>query len=431
MRIHAPLVVASIFFLVTFVAPTKAFAVIQSLDGLTVQNQTFVDDSNVTLTPSGSTHTLGWFGQLPVSRGGTGVGSFTTGSLFFFNGSTFAENNSKLFWDNTNNRLGIGTSSPTVPLEVSGSAKISGNLDVTGNITGNVEVTNVVPYTGATGNVDLGFYNITANKVTSNTDATINSINIGLGGASVPTSTSIGKGALNSLSAANNNTAVGFVALGNSTDSGEQNTAIGSQALSGNISGSINAAFGYQALQFNTTGIRNVAMGNEALRSNTTGAQNVAVGFRSMTNNTTGGSDVAIGDRSAVNLTGGANVVIGAAAANLQADGSTFLTTASNSVYIGNSVQGFNNSDFNSIVIGTGAIGAGANKTVIGSSSMTDIYFGSSDGFASTHAKKMYLGTSSVPGCIIMGDSDGSGVSYLTVNDGVLSVSTTAPSACQ
>lgn len=43
---------------------------------------------------------------------------------------------------------------------------------------------------------------------------------------------------------------------------------------------------------------------------------------------------------------------------------------------------------------------------------------------------KVRIGTSSVPGCMVMGDSDGSGVSYITVNDGVMSISTTAPSVC-
>ena len=60
-------------FIITLATPTEARAVIQSLDGLTAQDQTFVDDSNVIITPSGSTHTLGWNGYLPVSRGGTGL----------------------------------------------------------------------------------------------------------------------------------------------------------------------------------------------------------------------------------------------------------------------------------------------------------------------------------------------------------------------
>ena len=52
-------------------------------------------------------------GTMPVSKGGTGNSSFTAGSVMFSDGTNIAQNNSKLFWDNTNNRLGIGTSSPS------------------------------------------------------------------------------------------------------------------------------------------------------------------------------------------------------------------------------------------------------------------------------------------------------------------------------
>jgi hypothetical protein len=47
------------------------------------------------------------------------------------------------------------------------------------------------------------------------------------------------------------------------------------------------------------------------------------------------------------------------------------LTASSNSVYIGYNAKGFNNSDSNTIVIGSGAIGLGANQTTIGTSSTT------------------------------------------------------------
>ena len=51
-------------------------------------------------------------GTMPVSKGGTGNSSYTTGSLLFSDGTAIAQNNSKLFWDNTNNRLGVGTATP-------------------------------------------------------------------------------------------------------------------------------------------------------------------------------------------------------------------------------------------------------------------------------------------------------------------------------
>lgn len=59
---------------------------------------------------------------LGVGSGGTGTSTtFTAGSVVFAGASgVYSQNNSKLFWDNTNNRFGIGTASPTHQLHVSG-----------------------------------------------------------------------------------------------------------------------------------------------------------------------------------------------------------------------------------------------------------------------------------------------------------------------
>lgn len=50
---------------------------ITSLNGQTGSTQTFVNDTNVTITSSGNIHTLGWQSTLAVSRGGIGVGTLT------------------------------------------------------------------------------------------------------------------------------------------------------------------------------------------------------------------------------------------------------------------------------------------------------------------------------------------------------------------
>jgi len=62
-------------------------------------------------------------GTLPVANGGTGTTTaFTAGSVVFAGASgVYSQDNSNLFWDDTNNRLGIGTSSPGYKLDVSGS----------------------------------------------------------------------------------------------------------------------------------------------------------------------------------------------------------------------------------------------------------------------------------------------------------------------
>jgi hypothetical protein len=57
---------------------------------------------------------------LAVTSGGTGTATqFTAGSVVFAGASgIYAQDNSNLFWDDTNNRLGIGTTSPQSPLHV-------------------------------------------------------------------------------------------------------------------------------------------------------------------------------------------------------------------------------------------------------------------------------------------------------------------------
>ena len=62
-------------------------------------------------------------GSIDSTAYGTGtfsLPSLTTGSVLFSNGSTIAQNNSQFFWDNTNNRLGLGTATPSVKLDIFG-----------------------------------------------------------------------------------------------------------------------------------------------------------------------------------------------------------------------------------------------------------------------------------------------------------------------
>jgi hypothetical protein len=64
--------------------------------------------------------TAGVTGTLPVANGGTGTATtFTTGSVIFAGPSgVYAQDNARLFFDDTNNRLGINTASPQTQLTV-------------------------------------------------------------------------------------------------------------------------------------------------------------------------------------------------------------------------------------------------------------------------------------------------------------------------
>ncbi len=91
--------------------------------------------------------TVDAFGRVTAASNGSGAGSLSIGDLitsatlgsFLFAGSggALAQNNSKLFWDNTNFRMGIGTASPANTLDVRGGSAFDAmrveNTDATGH----------------------------------------------------------------------------------------------------------------------------------------------------------------------------------------------------------------------------------------------------------------------------------------------------------
>ncbi len=80
------------------------------LDGVTSAIQTQLNAKEPTIT------------TLPVTKGGTGTNTaFTAGSVVFAGASgVYSQDNASFFWDNTNDRLGIGTTSPSATLDVNG-----------------------------------------------------------------------------------------------------------------------------------------------------------------------------------------------------------------------------------------------------------------------------------------------------------------------
>jgi hypothetical protein len=290
-----------------------------------------------------------WTISTGLSVGTTPISSGTIGRVLFEGTGNVLQQSSSLFWDSTNNRLGIGTSTPTFRLEVQGGDvrfangltigtaggtgwQFSANtltliqngfigVDVAGgrhfNITNTAFSTYYFRVAPTTGNIlintttDAGFRLDVNGTARVQSALTVQGMTVGLGGGAVVS-----------------NTVVGNVAF-NSNTSGQNNTVIGESAMFSNTTGTANVAVGRRAL-FASNSVQNVALGNDSLRFNTA-ANNTAVGYFSLYNNTSGASNTSIGHNAGqANTTGANNIFIGANSTGVSA-------TESNRTWIGNS----------------------------------------------------------------------------------------------
>lgn len=258
---------------------------------------------------------------LPVANGGTGNGSYTNGQL--------------LIGNTTGNTLAKAT--------------LTGTADQVVVTNGGGSITLSLPQSIATTSSP------TFATVTTTSGSVIDGIYVGR--RTTEESTNV------------------FVGTDNSViTTGAFNTGIGEQAVHDVTSGVINTGCGYDSLGSVTTGDHNTACGGLALGSVVTGSNNAALGERAGSL-LTGSMNTLGGAESMLPLvTGDSNTAFGYGAGEKQADGSTNLTTAYRSVYLGAACCGFDDTDDNTIVIGYAAKGEGPNTTAIGNVDTTSCH---------------------------------------------------------
>lgn len=287
-----------------------------------------------------------------------------------------------------------------------------------------------VPYTGATADVDIGNFNLTANnlKIQNTTSSTKGVITKGgvrfmhnfqhpTGGTAIPVgrNTMLGELAGNftmgstatATTQASNNVLIGYnsganittgysnVCIGTSTgtniSTGYQNTFVGFTAGTANTTGYFNTFVGDRAGITNSVGFNNSYFGTLAGTS-ATGSNNSFFGYYTGALTTTGASNSAFGSGAGgTNTTGSNNAFFGSSAGAYLANGATSNQTGANSVFIGINTKALSAGNTNQTVIGYNATGNGTNTVTIGDTTVTDNYIRGN--FNVTDARNIILGT--------------------------------------
>ena len=240
------------------------------------------------------------------------TGSFETSGSSTFNG-TFTGDGSSLTgvtgsWDGN----------------FSGSAVMTGSLDMTGSISATSFSGDGSSLTGVTAEFDGSHTGSASFSGSLEIQGRVTQIGLG-------ESTYFGDQAGEDDDiTTNKNTGIGFAALKENTE-GCQNVAVGHNAFKTNTDGDFNVALGSNALLTNDGGNHNTAVGSNALANDNSGDDNVAIGSKASIANTSGDRNVGIGAGAICRLTtGNCNTAIGYQAGE-------FITGSSTgNVFIGN-----------------------------------------------------------------------------------------------
>ena len=232
---------------------------LNALNGLTSQVQFFATGTSGTdfnINSASSTHTF----NLPTAsatnrgllssadwsafNGKYNLPSLTSGSVLFSNGTSIAQDNANFFWDDTNNRLGIGTNAPAQRLDVrgnfilntDGTSSLFSTKKAVGNDGNNIFIGGGGQSLATSPDVWRSSYN-TALGINALNNITTSTINV-----------AIGANAGAALSAGIGNTIVGALAASNITGSSSSNVIIGKDAGNLLVSGSNNNGSNFHIL---------------------------------------------------------------------------------------------------------------------------------------------------------------------------------------
>ena len=358
-----------------------------------------------------------------VGGGGGGSGTVnngTQGQVAFYDATGTAVSGTSSVFIAQNNRVGIGTTNPQNILSV------AGFVDITGPV--GIGTTSPSQPLSVHGNA-LFSGNISAANITAT-----GTVNVSAGSAYKYNSANV-------IIASTTLSNYFFGNSGNLTMTGNDNAALGAQALNANTFGTANTAVGSQALNVNTTGNSNTAIGMGALSFNTTGFFNTAIGRNALLNlNITAGdgsgANTAIGYNTGLGITTGVNnTIIGANVTGLAA-------TLSNNIII---ADGAGNQRIN--VGSTGSVGIGTTTSITSSTTRLFITDGNATGTPSiTQAQITPLlwgaSTADIPafglentsiglkaGLVALSDEDGPRASILTFSNHPLAFETGADGA--
>ena len=203
----------------------------------------------------------------------------------------------------------------------------------------------------------------------------------------------VGIGSLDAITTGDHNVAIGYNSA-TTLDTGYKNVLLGSLAGQAITSGYQNIAIGYGSGYTITEGYQNIYIGDKSGYWSTTPTENTCLGTYTGQKITTGSKNTFIGqesgnsDSSIAALTGHENTCLGYKSGVIIQGASQYntligsrsgdtLTTGTENVIIGYNSNVSAAAGTNQIVIGSETTGQGDNKVVIGNASITDIYMAS------------------------------------------------------